>query len=345
MYIQKRRPPIDPLFPETLKEKIVLGWSHDGKDRCKLDDFHKTLLDMQHPLLSTNQTPIISESVSVSMVEQANTTQMNLLHYSRTIEMKWPTLDLQTTARIDKMMINMRKSSSFRTIFNANILNAAIQVPKHRFFDMAEFKTMTAIQDENLCLEGIYSYDKPQRVNRNQNMSSTEITCAQLSLVPLNAGDRVLFLGAKGGYIQTIAAQIVGLQGEIWICSQDNDGIEHIENVRRTHIPTILRQIIRCVLVNDIEDINEIKEGLERHMNSINEYFNTILICGAISPTMLDNFEQLLKMEGQLLAPIDIDGNNQKFTILHKSRSNQSGQVTFSKRVLNDWNVRFQQVQ
>lgn len=343
IYIQKKRPTIDSTFSKKLKEYIELGWSHDAKDRCKLDDFHNTLLEMRCPLLPSNQTPIM-ETVSVSMVEQANTTQISLLHYSRTIEMKWPTKNADTTERIDNMMKNMRESSSFRNIFNNNILSAVLQVPKHLFFDLAEFKTITAIQDDHMCLEQIYKYEKPHRVNRVQNMSSTEITCAQLSLIPLNAGDRVLFLGAKGGYIQTIAAQIVGLQGEIWICSQDIEGIEHIEKVRQLHIPTILRQIIRCVLVNNSQDISEIKKGLEHHIESTNEYFNTILICGAISTSMLDKFEQFLKMEGQLLAPIDIDGNNQKFTILHKTRNNTSGQVTFSKRVLNDWNVRFQLV-
>lgn len=343
VYVQKKRPTIDSAFPERLKKKIELGWSHDAKDRCKLKDFLDTLLEMQHALQSSDKTPIM-ETVGVTMIEQANTTQKNLLHYSRTIEMKWPTQNEETKARIDNMIKKMRESSSFRDSINNNIINATLQVQKHLFFDMSEFKKLNEIQDDKLCLDQIYNYAKPQRVSRAQNMSSTEITCAQLSLIPLNAGDRILFLGAKGGYIQTIAAQIVGLQGEIWICSQDNEGIEQIENVCRTHIPIILKQIIHCVLVTDIQDFSEIKKGLEPHIESIDEYFNAILICGSISENMLDKFEQLITMEGQLLAPVNVNGKNQKFTIFHKSRNNASGQVTFNKRVLNDWSVIFQAV-
>lgn len=342
--IQKKRPSIDSTtFPGALKQKIELGWSHNAEDRCKLKDFEDTL----HQLLPSSnnyQTPI-TQTVSVSMEEQAKTTQINLLQYSKTIEMKWPSQSEDIRLRIDSMMKGMLESSSFRNIFNVNIVNATQQVQKHLFFDMAEFKNITKIEDDSKCLDQIYSYDKPQRVNQNQNMSSTEITCAQLSLTPLNAGDRVLFLGAKGGYIQTIAAQIVGLQGEIWICSQDQDGIKHIENIRRKHIPAILRQIIKCVLVDDSHDTAKIESELEQHITSIENYFNAILICGTISESMLDKFEKMLKMDGQLLAPIDVDGNIQKFTILHKTRDSTTRQVTLNKRVLKDWRVRFQSVQ
>lgn len=345
--IQKKRPSIDSTFPAALKHNIELGWSHNAADRCKLNDFDDTLKQMQCQLSpsSNYQTPSITQIVSVSMEEQAKTTQINLLQYSQTIEMKWPTQSEATTHRIDDMMKSMLNASSFRTIFNVNIVNATRQVQKHLFFDMANFKSITGIEDDSSCLEQIYKYNKAQRVNQNQNMSSTEITCAQLSLIPLNAGDRVLFLGAKGGYIQTIAAQIVGLQGEIWICSQDQAGIEHIENVRRTHIPIILRQIIKCVLVDDSHDTAKIERGLELHIPSIRDYFNAILVCGTISEVMLDNFEKMLKMDGHLLAPLDVDENSQKFTILHKTRDNRTGQVTLNKRTLKDWGVVFQSVQ
>lgn len=343
--IQKKRPSIDSTtFPEALKQNIELGWSHNAEDRCKLKDFEDTLRQLSPSSNNYYQKPI-TQTVSVSMEEQAKTTQINLLQYSQTIEMKWPSQSEDIRLRIDNMMKNMLKSSSFRNIFNVNIVNATQQVQKHLFFDMAEYKRITNIQDDSNCLEQIYNFNRPQRVNQNQNMSSTEITCAQLSLIPLNAGDRVLFLGAKGGYIQTIAAQIVGLQGEIWICSQDQDGIEHIENVRRKHIPAILRQIIKCVLVGDSHDTAKIESGLVKHIPSIENYFNAILICGTISESMLDKFEKMLKIDGQLLAPIDVDGNGQKFTILHKTRDSSTRQVTLNKRIIKDWGVRFQSVQ
>jgi protein-L-isoaspartate O-methyltransferase len=343
VYLRKKRPDFDPTFPKKLRETIELGWSHEVADRCKLDDFLQVLLEMKNPSISlpNKQTPSMGKTIGVSIVEQADNTQMKSLAYSPMIEMKWPTQNEQTKLLIEKMINEMRKSSSFTKIFSDTIVNAMLQVPKHLFVDMTVFKSSTKINDNNECLNTIYKYSQALRPSQAQNMSSTEITCAQLCLIPLNSGDRVLFLGAKGGYIQTIAAQTVGFQGQVWICSQDNDGLQHVENVLKSHVPPILRQIIRCVLVNNVQDANEVKQGLEQQIKPIEQYFNTIHVCGAISQDSLEHFQKLLKIEGQLLAPINIDEKNQKFTILHKTRDPISGQVTLNKRILNDWGIIF----
>ncbi|CAF1247049.1 unnamed protein product [Rotaria magnacalcarata] len=206
---------------------------------------------------------------------------------------------------------------------------------------MTVYKNVTKTEDDNECLKSIYYYAKALRASETQNMSSTEITAAQLSLIPLNSGDRILFLRAKGGYIQTVAAQIIGFQGQVWICSPDNQGLQHVEDVLKNHVPTILRQIIKCVSVSNIQDVSQIKNRLEQNFNSTEQYFNSIHVCGAISQDLLERFQQFLKIEGQLLAPINIDENNHKFTILHKARDQNSGQVTLNKRILNDWGIIF----
>ena len=170
----------------------------------------------------------MGETIGVSIIEQASNTQMKLLAYSPMIEMKWATQSEQNKTLIEKMIDEMRKSSSFAKIFSLTIVNAMLQVPKHLFVDMTIFKKTMKLNDNNECLNSIYKPSQALRASETQNMSSTEITCAQLSLIPLNSGDRVLFLGAKGGYIQTIAAQIVGFQGQVWICSQDAEGLKHV---------------------------------------------------------------------------------------------------------------------
>ncbi|CAF0752160.1 unnamed protein product [Rotaria sordida] len=339
VYLNKKRPEFDSTFPKNLREKIERGWSHEPKDRCKLEDFLQVLLEMKNP--SNKQTISMEKTIGVSVMEQVDNTQMKLLPYSPIIEMKWPTHSKQTQLLIEKMINDMRKSSSFAKNFSDTIVNAMLQVPKHLFVDMTVYKNATKIKNDDECLKSIYNYSQPLRVSQTQNMSSTEITAIQLSLIPLNSGDRVLFLGAKGGYIQTIAAQIVGFQGQVWICSQDNQGLQHVENVLKNHVPPILRQIIKCVLVNNIQDANQVKNGLEQHFKSTEQYFNTIHVCGAISQDSLEYFQQFLKVEGQLLAPINIDEDNQKFTILCKTRDQISGQVTLSKRILNDWGIIF----
>ena len=341
--IRKRRPDFDENFPKGLKEKISLGWSHEAKGRCPLDDFLPVLLAMKNPKISVNEKQVatVGETIRVSMVEQATDTQNKSLAYSPIIEMQWPTQSAQTKASIRKMIAEMCQSSSFTKIFSKTVVNAMLQVPKHCFVDMKVFKETMKITDENECLKKIYLPAQALRTSPTQNMSSTEITCAQLSFIPLNSGDRVLFLGAKGGYIQTIAAQVVGFQGQIWLCSQDEQGLEHVQNALQGHVPVILRQLIRCVSVSNIQNAQLVREALEQHSKPMNDYFDAIHVCGAIPQEALENFQQLLKVEGQLLAPINVDEKNQRFTILHKTRDSRSGQVQLNKRVLNDWGIIF----
>ncbi|CAF1319721.1 unnamed protein product [Adineta steineri] len=341
--VHQKRPTFESTFPKKLQNTIELGWSHEAKDRCKLNDFLQVLLEMKNPSISlpNNQIPSMGETIRVSMFEQADNTQMKLLDYSPIIEMKWATQNEQTKLFIETMIKDMRQSSSFAKIFSDTIINAMLQVPKHLFVDMDIYKKSIKIDDTNECLKAIYKPSGALRVSETQNMSSTEITCAQLSFIPMNSGDRVLFLGAKGGYIQTIAAQIVGFQGQVWICSQDDQGLKHVENVLKNHVPPILRQTIKCVLVKNIQNVNEIKKELEKHCKSIEQYFNTIHVCGAISQDSLEYFQEFLKVEGEILAPINIDEKTQKFTILHKTRNDISGQITLNKRILNDWGIIF----
>src|SRR5690349_2598535 len=91
VYLHKKRPDFDSVFPKKLREKIEFGWSHEAKGRCKLDDFLQVLLEMKNPSISlpNKQTPSMGKTIGVSIIEQAGNTQMNLLPYSPIIEMKW----------------------------------------------------------------------------------------------------------------------------------------------------------------------------------------------------------------------------------------------------------------
>ncbi|CAF1676585.1 unnamed protein product [Adineta ricciae] len=338
--MKNQRPGFDSTFPIKLREKIESGWSYKPADRCKLNDFLQVLLQMKNPSSIRQHSPI-GETTGVTMLEQANHVQKKLLDYSPIIEMQWATQTDQIKSLIENMVKEMRQSSSFSKIFPDTVINATLQVPKHLFVDMKVFKSITKINDDNQCLAKIYQYKEALRASQEQNISSTEITCTQLSLIPLNSGDRVLFLGAKAGYIQTIAAQTVGFQGQVWICSQDEQGLQHIGNVLKDHVPAILKQIIKCVSVKNVQNASDVKQALEKHIKPAEDYFNVIHVCGAIPQDSLETFQKLLKIEGQLLAPINIDENNQKFTILHKTRDHVTGQIKLNKRILHDWGIIF----
>lgn len=342
--LKKQRPEFDGNFPKLLEEQIVRGWSHEPDDRCKLDDFLQVLLKMKtstvapSPVL-TNKTK--DNTSSLSMTQQAKETQINALPSSLLIEMQWPSQDDKTKKLNNLMIDNMMKSSSFAKIIPETIIKATRRVPKHVFVNLDVAKKCHSLKDETSCLELIYNYSKPIRATEKQNMSSTEICCAQLSLIPLNAGMRVLFLGAKGGYIQSIAAQIVGFQGQVWICSQDKEGLEHVKEVMKNHVPTILQQIVRCVSTDQVQNGSDVQEKLGQQILVTENYFDIIHVCGSIPQVSLDTFQRLLKTDGQLLAPINVDEQSQKFTIVHKVRDPKTGETLMKKRIIEDWGVIF----
>ncbi|CAF1666487.1 unnamed protein product, partial [Didymodactylos carnosus] len=182
-------------FPNDLRKEIELGWSDVPEQRCKLEDFQKVLLETKSPLLPAKQN--VETTTRISTIDQADDVQSNLLAYSPITNMKWPAQNEKTRKYLEKMINDMRKSSSFSKIFSDVIINAMLQVPRHLFVDMNVFKENTKLKTDEECMDFIYAYSKALRASGTQNMSSTEITCAQLCLVPLNAGDRALFLGAK----------------------------------------------------------------------------------------------------------------------------------------------------
>ncbi|CAF4100440.1 unnamed protein product [Rotaria socialis] len=61
IYLHKKRPDFDSTFSKKLQKKVELGWSHDAKERCKLDDILQIIS--------------MGETLRVSMIEQANNTQ------------------------------------------------------------------------------------------------------------------------------------------------------------------------------------------------------------------------------------------------------------------------------
>ena len=331
--LKKRRPDIDDRFPKELRTKIEAGWSHEPAQRCSLDEFLNVLLRMKSPTkASAENRP--SPAVQVSIVQQAAHVQTESLADSPMTEMKWTIENKAVLPLIQTMIAEMQKASSFQKALSERIINAMLQIPKDLFVDKTMVKSTFKIDTDDEYLKRVYNFRQAMKISPTQNMSSTEIIAAQLSLIPLNSGDRVLFLGAKGGYIQVIAGQIVGFQGQVWICSEDAAGLEHVQNVLKHHVPPILRQIIQCVHVQKISDLTELKQKFEN-------YFNAIHICGAIAEKSLDTFQSFLKVDGQLLAPVNIDDATQRFLILHKTRDRQTGDIKLEKRILHDWGVIF----
>ena len=68
-----------------------------------------------------------------------------------------------------------------------------------------------------------YTYNKAMGATKHSNESSPEIIGSQLSLVKIETGASVLLVGGKGGYINSLVAQIVGINGKVVTASANKE--------------------------------------------------------------------------------------------------------------------------
>lgn len=289
------------------------------------------------------------------------------------MDLPWPADELAATQPLrDAMVDRLQAASSFAHVCSPTVLRVMRHVPRHVFVSLeriSQFVLGRAPPDA--CLRLAYDMARPWPACATQNSSSPEVIAAQLSLVPLNAGDRVLFLGAKGGYIQALACQITGFNGQVWICSADPPGLRNVCDKFRAHVPDVLSRSVRFAQADTLESADAIEAALRRAVTCeegalLSEpgalaerplqagpgprggfagAFNAILVCGAteVPPVYL---ARLLAPDGHALVPVDTQAaghEGQVLTIIHQ-RGGGAGEHAVEVRELKDWGVRFGRV-
>ncbi len=231
-------------------------------------------------------------------------------------------IDIENTRKYRKDMVeNLLTKSNTQELLDDNVLKAMEVVPREIFVDWDIVKQIPNYRKEPK-LPLAYNYEIAMPVAEKCNVSSPEIIASQLSLVKIKPNNKVLFIGAKGGYMESLAADIVGASGVIVIYSGDEDVLKRSFEVCVEDTP--YAEIMKFMKAKDVFDINPIKKY---------GFFDVIFVCGVV-PKIPSSFAYLLEDNGILLAPVG-SKKHQQYTILEKSGG------SLSKRVIRDFSVVF----
>jgi protein-L-isoaspartate O-methyltransferase len=116
------------------------------------------------------------------------------------------------------MTDNIRSKRNYVALINASILMAMEVVPRHLFMEAALIRGTTKEK-----MKIVYNLKKPMKATMWSQESAAEVIGVQLSLVALNPGMNVLIVGGKGGYINSLVAQVVGTNGQVFTVSSNRN--------------------------------------------------------------------------------------------------------------------------
>ncbi len=120
---------------------------------------------------------------------------------------------------------------------------------------------------------------------------------------------RVLLVGGKGGYINSIVAQVVGISGRVVTVSSNSN----ILNVCKERVGqgSPLAGIMEWKRIENVTDPSLIVESFKSDPNK----FDAIIYCGAI-PDLPLAMGRLLQDGGCLIAPVQVEEGRQQFQLI-----------------------------
>lgn len=145
----------------------------------------------------------------------------------------------------------------------------------------------------------------------------------------INTGSRVLLIGGKGGYINSVVAQVVGISGNL-VTISSNSNILNVCKERVTKSSPLAR-IMEWRVIDDVTNPDSILESFEQK-------FHAIIYCGAVKELPLP-MGRLIAEGGSLIAPVQV-GDNQQFQMIIQETANKR-----EIRKITDFGVIFEKAQ
>ena len=167
-------------------------------------------------------------------------------------------------------------------------------VPRHLFMESSRISG-ESLEDK---LEYVYTYNKAMGATKQSNESAPEIIGAQLSLVKIETGATVLMVGGKGGYINSLVAQLVGINGRVITVSANREILNECKARDDLHSP--FKHTMEWKKVPNLDDIDNVLDIMDAEIQSI----HAIIFCGATNtlPTRLAKL--LSPTGGAIIAPV-----------------------------------------
>ena len=101
-------------------------------------------------------------------------------------------------------------------------------------------------------LKAAYTYNQMIITTHGNNENLQDIVVSQLSLVKIETGSNVLLVGGKGGYINFLVAQIVGVNGKVVTVSSCKDILETCK--ARVDANSPLKSCMEWKLISSVQD-------------------------------------------------------------------------------------------
>ena len=329
--VKGKRPAFPNNYPSNIRPLVERGWSGDPSARPKLLEFRSVLQSVKVPERTTS---VKQTDIRVSLIQQSSEVAKQNLPASM-ISLKWNTACELLNSREMRMEMtkNIESKSNMASIINVSVLRAMEMTPRHLFIDEQRLSTKSIKATDNEIVAAAYLYNKPIPATPNSNESSPEIIGTQLSLTEIVQGQAVLLVGIKGGYIQSLVAQLVGFHGSVVTVTAEATAMVLCQDRVNFHCP--LKGIIQWVKVDNIKD----QPTIVAEMQKRKMLFHTIIYCGSVDH-FPNEINAVLHSVGKvsIMAPVKTNGNSQQFQLFVRNGDKKE------LRTITDFGVIFEEI-
>jgi len=315
--------------PANLRSVIERGWDKNPEERPSLSEYREELMTMvEEP---TTEAEEIKERDIKAKEQIEDMTSVNIGIPVQ--EMSWnASCEVLNSEQLRSQMIDDIKSKSrMASLINDSVLSAMKVVPRHVFIEAKRINRGS--QSKQLEVSTAYVYNKPIPATMNSDDSSPEIIGTQLSMTEIIPGQSVLLVGIKGGYIQSLIAQLVGMNGSVVTVTADEASMNICRDRVNLYCPW--KSNINWITVTDIND----RAGIVEQLKDQNKLFHTIIYCGAVSE-FPSEFQELLHSGGNVSVMAPIRRHNGMRFQLYLRRGKEA-----ELRTITDFGVNFDDAQ
>jgi len=287
--------------PSNLVSIIERGLDKNPEERPSLSEYKGELMTVvKEPTTGAQE---IKEKTITTKQQVAEMANINVAIPAQ--EMSWnASCEVLNSKQLRSEMIDDIKSKShMASLINDSVFSAMKVVPRHLFIEVERLERGSQTSQQEM-VNAAYLYQKPIPATMKSNESSPEIIGTQLSMTEIIQGQSVLLVGIKGGYIQSLIAQLVGINGSVVTVTADEASMNVCRDKVNRDCPW--KSNIDWIKVSNIKDRGGIVAEVKRQNQ--NQLYHTIIYCGAVDEFPVE-MKELLHDGGNvsIMAPVKED--------------------------------------
>jgi len=306
--------------PTNLHSVIERGWDKNPEERPSLSEYRGELITLVKEPTTKEQE--IKEKAITRKQQAQEMASVNIAIPLQ--EMSWnASCEVLNSKQLRSEMIDDIKSkSNMASMINDSVLSAMKVVPRHLFIEVQRLERGSETSQQEV-VNTAYVYKKPIPATMKSNESSPEIIGTQLSMTEIIQGQSVLLVGIKGGYIQSLIAQLVGMNGSVVTVTADETSMNICRDRVNLYCPW--KSNIDWITVTNIKD----RAGIVEQLKPQNNLYHTIIYCGAVDEFPVE-MKELLHIGGSvsIMAPVKEEGGMRFQLFLRRGKDAELRTIT-----------------